>query len=85
MTLNAQTKIGLTFGQIISIVTTTAIVVGFYFSLSLQINELRDRISEHDRQITTIENNMERIRVENREDHAAVNSKLDVLILKFNK
>lgn len=83
--LSSNTKIGLTFSQIVSLIATVAIVIGFYYSLNLRITQLEQRDTERSREISTINSNFERIQNENRQDHMKLNDKMDMLIMKISK
>ena len=58
--LSAETKIGLTFSQIVSLIATVAIVIGFYYSLNLRITQLEQKDSERGREIQSINANFEK-------------------------
>ncbi len=83
--LSAETKIGLTFSQIVSLIVTVAIVIGFYYSLNLRITQLEQKDSERGREIQSINANFERLQNENRQDHNKLNDKMDMLIMKLSK
>lgn len=83
--LSAETKIGLTFSQIVSLIATVAIVIGFYYSLNLRIAQLEQKDNERGREIQSINANFERLQNENRQDHNKLNDKMDMLIMKLSK
>ena len=83
MTLNAQTKIGLTFGQIITIIIVVFSVSISYANLTVRISDLEQKTAQLDRGHDVNSVNIETIRTENREDHVKMMDKLDVLILKL--
>lgn len=83
MTLNAQTKIGLTFGQIITIIIVVISVSISYADLTVRISDLEQKTAQLDRGHIINSVNIETVRTENREDHIKMMDKLDVLILKL--
>ena len=83
MTLNAQTKIGLTFGQIITIIIVVFSVSISYANLTVRISDLEQKTAQLDRGHDINSEKIETIRTENREDHIKMMDKLDVLILKL--
>ena len=83
MTLNAQTKIGLTFGQIITIIIVVFSVSISYANLTVRISHLEQKTAQLDRAHDVNSEKIETIRTENREDHTKMMDKLDVLILKL--
>ena len=83
MTLNAQTKIGLTFGQIITIIIVVISFSMSYANLTVRVSDLEQKTAQLDRGHTINSTNIETVRTENREDHIKMMDKLDVLILKL--
>jgi len=83
MTLNAQTKIGLTFGQIITIIIVVFSFSMSYANLTVRISDLEQKTAQLDRAQAVNSANIETVRTENREDHTKMMDKLDVLILKL--
>lgn len=47
MALNSKTTIGLTVGEIISIVTTACIAVGFYWSINVRLTSIELRQQQY--------------------------------------
>lgn len=92
MTLSRETKLGMTFGQVIAI-TSVLIVL---FGVGLQANIRMSRI-EIDQNAATLRieqlekgrlqnaDNIETIRKENREDHQEIIRKIDALILRNDR
>lgn len=85
MTLSAQTKLGLTFGQIFSIITTTALVVGFYYSINVRLTEIEAKNRQQDSEIEAVTKTMEQFHSENRQDHNKMADKLDYIIMNVKK
>ena len=82
MELNSKTKIGLTFPEIISMIMTIAMLIGFYYALSIRISENALNISELEKGRLQNAINIETMRKENREDYRKMIDKLDVLIYR---
>jgi hypothetical protein len=85
MTLTSTTKIGLSFGQILSLITITAAFVMGYRDLDLRMTLIEKKSIETDKMIQSNNNYIEKVRVENREDHAAMNIKIDELLMYVKK
>ncbi len=83
MTLNAQTKIGLTFGQIITIIIVVFSFSMSYANLTIRINDLEQKTVQLDKAQINNADNIETVRIENRSDHIKMMDKLDILILKL--
>lgn len=81
MELNAQTKIGLTFGQILSLVSVTGMFVLGYANLEQKISDNANRISEITRNYQQIYVSAETNRKENREEHAVLMAKIDQILM----
>ena len=84
MKLNSETKIGLTFGQILSLITITGAFVMGYRDLDLRINQLEQKGINTEKQILFNGTEIEKVRTENRQDHAVMFQKFDQ-ILYFQK
>jgi hypothetical protein len=85
MTLNSTTKIGLSFGQILSLITITAGFVMGYRDLDLRMTLIEKKSIETDKMIQLNNNDIEKVRVENRQDHAVMNDKIDELLMYVKK
>lgn len=85
MTLTAQTKIGLTFGQIFSIILVVGAFVMGYANLQMRMNTYEQKQLEMQQNISTNEKNIEVIRTENREDHKTMIVKMDQLLFNQSK
>jgi hypothetical protein len=85
MTLNSTTKIGLSFGQILSLITITAGFVMGYRDLDLRMTLIEKKSIDTDKMIQMNNNDIEKVRVENRQDHAAMNIKIDELLMYVKK
>jgi hypothetical protein len=80
MALNSTTKIGLTFGQILSLITVVSFFVMGYRDLDLRINLMEKKAIETDKMIQINNVDIEKVRVENRQDHTALGLKIDQII-----
>lgn len=84
MNLTSNTKIGLTFGQILSLITVAAAFVMGYRDIDLRINQLEQNKIQVDKQLQINESKIEKVYTENRQDHAIMFQKFDQ-ILYFQK
>jgi hypothetical protein len=80
MVLQRESKLGLTFGQLLSIITVLGSLVVAYVSINVRITQTEVKITELERGRDINARNIEQIRIENREDHQAISLKLDRLI-----
>ena len=85
MTLTAQTRIGLTFGQIFAVVSVVVMLVLGYANLQIRMSIYEQKQLEMQSRITSNEKNIELVRTENREDHKTLIIKMDELILMSQK
>lgn len=85
MTLNAQTKIGLTFGQIFAIIAVVASFIMGYANLQLRMSMYEQKQIELQARMTTNEAQTEIIRSENRADHKEMMAKIDKVLENQNK
>lgn len=85
MTLTAQTKIGLTFGQIIAIITVVFSFAMSYANLTIRINGLEQKTIELEKGRQVNASNIEILRSENRQDHSKLMDKIDVLLIRSTK
>ena len=83
MTLTAQTKIGLTFGQIITIVVVVFSFAMSYANLTVRINDIEQKTIELEKGRIVNASNIETVRTENRADHQKLMDKMDVLLYKI--
>ena len=81
MILSSTTKIGLTFGQILSLITVTAIFMMGYRDLDLRISLMEKKSLETDKMIQDNGVEIEKVRLENREDHAVMMNKIDQILI----
>ena len=80
MVLQWESKLVLTLGQLLSIITVLGSLVVAYVSINVRITQTEVKITELERGRDTNAKNIEQIRVENREDHQKISDKLDRLI-----
>lgn len=85
MTLTAQTKIGLTVSQAISFIGVIAVVIGFYYSLSIRLTELEAKTYELEKGRLQNAMNIETMRTENRQEHSKMLDKMDMILVNLKK
>ena len=86
MVLQKETKYGLTFGQILSLLTVIGGIIAAWLSLNVRIAQAEVRIQVLERQFEATAESIEQIRIENREDHRELIFKLDELMkIKLDK
>ena len=86
MVLQKETKYGLTFGQILSLLTVIGGIIVAWVSLNVRIAQAEVRIQVLERQFEATAESIEQIRIENREDHRELIFKLDELMkIKLDK
>lgn len=86
MVLQRDTKLGLTFGQVISLLTVIGGIIVAWISLNVRIAQAEVRIQVLERQFEATAKSIEQIRIENREDHRELIFKLDELMkIKLDK
>ena len=84
MILTAQTKIGLTFGQIITIIVVVFSFAMSYANLTVRINDIEAKTIELEKGRITNAVNIETVRTENRSDHKEMLEKMDLILLKIS-
>lgn len=87
MVLTRETRFGLTFGQIMSLLTLFGGMVTVYVNLNLKIATLDGKLNENTIKIEQLEQgrqanvkSIETIRTENRADHIILSEKLDEVL-----
>jgi len=86
MVLHKETKFGLTFGQVISLLTVIGGIIVAWISLNVRIAQAEVRIQVLERQFEATAKSIEQIRIENREDHRILMNKLDdIMKIKADK
>lgn len=80
MVLQRDTKVGLTFGQILGLITVMGSIIISWVSINVRIAQAEIRIDQLEIGRQTNARNIEVIRLENREDHNRILEKLDELI-----
>jgi len=86
MVLQKETKYGLTFGQILSLLTVIGGILTVWVSLNVRIAQAEVRIQVLERQFEATAKSIEQIRIENREDHRVLMDKLDeIMKIKADK
>ena len=80
MVLQKETKYGLTFGQILSLLTVIGGIIVAWVSLNVRIAQAEIRIKSLESNFEQTLKSVETIRLENREDHQVLLEKIDELI-----
>lgn len=80
MVLQKETKYGLTFGQILSLLTVIGGIIVAWVSLNVRIAQAEIRIKSLESNFEQTLKSVETIRLENREDHRMLLEKIDELI-----
>jgi hypothetical protein len=83
MVLHKESKLGLTFGQLLSVITVLGGIIAAYVTINIRITAAEVRIQELEKGRETNARNIEQIRIENREDHLLILDKLDRLSEKL--
>ncbi len=77
MTLSKETKIGLTFGQILSVIGLVITIGGVWLSLNVRIAQAEVRIQNLETGRTENAKKIEKLYDQNREDYQAIIKRLD--------
>lgn len=80
MVLQKETKYGLTFGHILSLLTVIGGIIVAWVSLNVRIAQAEIRIKSLESNFEQTLKSVETIRLENREDHRVLLEKIDELI-----
>lgn len=83
--MNRETKIGLTFGQLLSVLTVLGGILISWISINIRIAQSELRIDQLEKGRETNAHNIEKIRIENREDHQRIIDRLDDLLQNDRK
>lgn len=86
MVLHKETKFGLTFGQVISLLTLVGAILTVWISLNVRMAQAEIRIESLEYNFQQTLQSVETIRLENREDHRIMMNKLDdIMKIKADK
>lgn len=92
MKLASETKYGLTFGQIISLLSMFGVLVVAWVNINIRITEIQGQANSDRVRIEQLEqgrqanaSKIEIVRTENREDHKAITVKLDEVLKELRK
>lgn len=80
MALNQETKYGLTFGQILSLIAVVGSIFMVWLSLNIRVAQAEVRIEELEKGRIENARNIQQLYQDNREDHKEMINKLDRLI-----
>jgi uncharacterized protein YgfB (UPF0149 family) len=84
MTLNRETKYGLTFGQMLSLITVFGAIVAVWINMNIRVTQTEIRIENLEKGRIENSNNILRLYQDNREDHKQLGEKLDKIIEYIN-
>jgi hypothetical protein len=86
MVLHKETKFGLTFGQVISLLTLVGAILTVWISLNVRMAQAEIRIESLEYNFQQTIKSVEMNRTENREDHRVLMDKLDeIMKIKADK
>lgn len=86
MVLQKETKFGLTFGQVISLLTLVGAILTVWISLNVRMAQAEIRIESLEYNFQQTIKSVEMNRTENREDHRVLMDKLDeIMKIKADK
>ena len=86
MVLQRDTKFGLTFGQVISLLTLVGAILTVWISLNVRMAQAEIRIESLEYNFQQTIKSVEMNRTENREDHRVLMDKLDeIMKIKADK
>ncbi len=86
MVLHKETKFGLTFGQVISLLTLVGAILTVWISLNVRMAQAEIRIESLEYNFQQTIKSVEMNRKENREDHRVLMDKLDeIMKIKADK
>jgi len=86
MVLHKETKFGLTFGQVISLLTLVGAILTVWISLNVRMAQAEIRIESLEYNFQQTVKSVEMNRKENREDHRVLMDKLDeIMKIKADK
>jgi hypothetical protein len=85
MALQKETKLGLTYGQILTTLTLISGIFLAWQTINVRIATAELKIAELENGRITNAQNIETIRTENRDDHKAISEKLDRIIFEMKK
>lgn len=80
MVLQKDTRLGLTFGQMLSVLTIIGGILISWVAINVRIAQAEVRIEELEKGRMTNSQNIEQMRRENRDDHLQLMEKIDQLI-----
>lgn len=80
MALNQETKYGLTFGQILSLIAVVGSIFMVWLSLNIRVAQAEVRIEELEKGRIENARSIQQLYQDNREDHKEMINKLDRLI-----
>jgi hypothetical protein len=70
-------RIGLTFGQLIAVLTLLFMIIGVWINMEVSLAELRVQTDQNVKEITCIKTDIETKRIENKNDHLLILDKIE--------
>lgn len=83
MALDENTKIGLTFGQILALLGMLGAIIGVWVSLNVRIAQSEIRIEQLEKGRLENVKSIERLHQESRDDYKTLNEKLDKILYEL--
>lgn len=80
-----ETLIGLTFGQVMAVLTLFGGIVGVWIQMNVRMKAVEVKVKQLEDLRKEDIAHMEKIRQENREDHLQIMQKLDAMIITKQK
>lgn len=85
MVLQKETRLGLSFGQILSLLAVLGSLVAAWLTVNIKIAQIEVRITELEKGRIVNAENIEKIRTENREDHKEILSEIREIVRELRK
>ena len=92
MVLSKETKYGLTFGQILSVLGLLGSIIAVVIRFNIQLTEINGRINASEIKIEQLERGridnktaIESLRIDNRSDHIILSEKVDQVLFELRK
>lgn len=85
MMLTKETKIGLTFGQILAMLALAGGMITTYTDLNVRIAKMEEKNQSFETRLDNSDRMSETLRQENRQDHQRMETKMDLIIDKIGR
>ena len=70
-------RLGLTFGQLIAVLTLLFMIIGVWINMEVSLAEIRVQSDQNTKEITCIKADIEAKRLENKADHQLILDKIE--------